>query len=108
MNGKESLKEQVDKIYNNIVSDGKTDEKALKEVLLDYLQLKENSTQIIEEITGGLLKHCDYTSERVLQVYHSLQSDKISRVQTCDDMLMIVGSNPILRESIQEYFRAGE
>ena len=100
---KEILKEQVDNLYSDIVFDGKVNEKALRKVLSDYLQLKENSTQIIEEITGGLLKHCDYTSERVLQVYH-----KIDRVQTCDDMLLIVGSDPILRESIQEYFRAGE
>lgn len=105
---KEILKEQVDNLYSDIVFDEKVNEKALRKVLSDYLQLKENSTQIIEEITGGLLKHCDYTSERVLQVYHSLQSNKIDRVQTCEDMLLIVGSDPILRESIQEYFRAGE
>ena len=97
---------RVDELYTDIINQDGTvkDKTKLKEILEDYLVVKDNLSKINEVVTQGLLTKSHYPSDTVISVYESLQKHLVNKNDTCEDIVSIVGEDSSLSNIIKEYF----
>ena len=97
---------QAGTLYTSLINpDGTVKDKVgLQLLLLDYLELKENSRKVYETITGGLLNKSHYKADTVISVYNALQKQLVDKDMACEDIVSIVGEHTELSELIKEYF----
>lgn len=84
--------------------DGSINNEKLKELVKKYVELQNNSEQVYDKVTNGLLKGSHYSAEVVISVFETTQKDLIDKNSVCDDMLHMVGKDEGTKQLILEYF----
>lgn len=101
----ESLSDYMNNLENSLKNpDGSYNREKILDILLENETLKKNYTEVISEVTRGLLKNSHYPASSVLPIYHSYQKDLVDKNKVCEDMIHLVGKDEGFRQLIEEYF----
>ena len=86
-------------------SNGDLDEIKVRDLTEKYVELQNNTSQVYETVTKGLLKDPNYNPDIVIHMYNLLQKELVSKKTVCEDMVHLVGhQNTELKNLVLEYF----
>ncbi len=90
--------------YHDLFTNGELDENKVKSLVNEHNRLKEQSSEVYNYVTKGLLKKDHYSSDVVINMVKSIQKDYVHKDTVYEDMMTLAGNDEFLKRNLKDYF----